>query len=285
MMQFRQAVCVLVTVMVGMAGGVEARDGGETVKLRYAFSKGDALTSRVEHRALTETTMSGVTESVETMTDSTRTWRVTAVDAEGVATLEQSVDDVTMTSRSSDRGDVRWSSSGDTEPPPGYEGVRASLGVPLVRLRVTPDGRVLERRELRPCPQAASGDLVIVPFPDESIEEGHTWTIPDEVVVEVPNGPRKAVRTRLRYRLEVVRDGIATIAVDTTVLTPLDNPQLEARLLERIWDGTIRFDIERGRILSRNTAIERRVVGFGGPQSSVRYKASLDEKALAPAQP
>jgi hypothetical protein len=195
------------------------------------------------------------------------------------------VEDVTMTSRSSERGEVRWSSSGDADPPPGYEGVRASLRVPLVRLRVTPDGRVLERRELRPCPQAASGDLVIVPFPDEPIEEGHTWTIPDEVIVEVPNGPRKAVRTRLRYRLEAVCDGIATIAVDTTVLTPLDNPQLEARLLERIWNGNIRFDVERGQILGRTTSIDRRVVGFGGPQSSLRYKASLDEKALAPVKP
>ena len=41
--------------------------------------------------------------------------------------------------------------------------------------------------------------------------------------------------------------------------------------------GTIRFDIERGRVVGRQTAIDRRVVGFGGPQSSVRYKASLEE--------
>jgi len=280
-----QALSALVIIAVGMTVSVEAREAKATVQLRYAFSKGDMLASRIEHRALTETTMNGLTESVETMTDSTRTWQVTDLDADGVATLEQSVEDVTMTSRSSERGEVRWSSSGEAAPPPGYEGVRASLRVPLVRLRVTPDGRVLERRELRPCPQAASGDLVIVPFPNEPIEEGHMWTIASEVVVEVPNGPRKAVRTRLRYRLEAVREGVATIAVDTTVLTPLDNPQLEARLLERIWNGTIRFDIERGRILGRTTSIDRRVVGFGGPQSSVRYKASLDETALDPAKP
>jgi hypothetical protein len=275
----------LLVMSLGMPAGGAHGAAVDAVGLRYMFDKGDTLSSRVEHRALTETTMNGVTESVETMTDSTRTWQVIDVDDDGVATLEQSVKDVTMTSRSSDRGEVRWSSNGDSEPPPGYESVRASLGVPLVRMRVTPDGRVLERRELRPCPAAASGDLVIVPFPEDRVEEGHSWTIPDEVVVEVPNGPRKAVRTRLRYRLESVRDGIATISVDTTVLTPLDNPQLEARLLERIWNGTIRFDIERGHILSRSTSIDRRVVGFGGPQSSVRYKASLDEKTLPPPRP
>jgi hypothetical protein len=148
---------------------------------------------------------------------------------------------------------------------------------------VAPDGRIIERRELRPCPAAATGDLVVVPLPDGPVQPGAEWTVPQEVVVEVPNGPRKLVRTRLRYKLESVRDGIATIAVDTTVLTPIDDPRLEARLLERIWGGTIRFDIEQGRVISRRTGIDRRVVGFGGPQSSVRYKASLEESVPASA--
>ena len=65
------------------------------------------------------------------------------------------------------------------------------------------------------------------------------------------------------------------------MLTPVDHPRLEARLLERIWDGEIRFDVESGRIVSRRTAIDRRVVGFGGPESSVRYKASLEERLVA----
>jgi hypothetical protein len=270
----------LLAIAANRAADTAAAPDG--VLLRYAYRAGDGLASEVAHRALTETTMNGVTQSVETSTDSTRTWKVVAVDEAGGATLEQVVDDVTMTSRSSDKGEVRWSSTGLADPPPGYEGVRQSLGVPLVRLRVTADGRILERRELRPCPAAATGDLVIVPLPEEPVAVGHEWTVPDEVVVEVPGGPRKAVRTRLRYRLERFEDGIATIAVDTTVLTPVDDPRLEARLLERIWDGTIRFDVETGRIVGRRTTIDRRVVGFGGPQSSVRYKASLEERAATP---
>lgn len=267
-------------VVFALAGsGLVTAD--EPVPLRYRFHAGERIPVQVAHRALTETTMNGTTQSVETMTDSTKIWHVVAVDAAGTAILEHSVDDVTMTSRTSDRGEVRWESGSDAEPPPGYEAVRPSLGVPLVRMTVAADGRVIDRRELRPCPPAATGDLVVVPLPEEQARVGDEWTIPQEVVVEVPNGPRKAVRTRLRYRLESIKEGIATIAVDTTVLTPVDDPRLEARLLERIWDGTIRFDIEQGRVISRRTAIDRRVVGFGGPQSSVRYKASLEE-TLAP---
>jgi hypothetical protein len=33
-------------------------------------------------------------------------------------------------------------------------------------------------------------------------------------------------------------------------------------------------------VLRKNTGIDRRVVGFEGPESSVRYKANLDERLL-----
>jgi hypothetical protein len=281
MMRRRRLLIAGATFLALVRGGPAAAEPAATspgnVRLAYRFQKGDRIDMAVAHRALTETTMNGTTQTVETMTDSTKTWKVVALDDAGRATLEHSVDDVTMTSRTSDRGEVRWSSGSDAPPPQGYESVRPSLGVPLSRLVVDRDGRVVERQELRPSPPSSTGDLVVVPLPDGPVAPGAEWTIPQEVVVEVPNGPRKLVRTRLRYRLDTIADGIATIRVDTTVLTPIDDPRLEARLLERIWDGEIRFDIDAGRVISRRTGIDRRVVGFGGPESSVRYKASLEE--------
>jgi hypothetical protein len=254
----------------------------EVVQLEYRFRAGDRIDMQVAHRALTETTMEGLTQTVETMTDSTKTWTVLQVDSDGHATIEHSVNDVTMTSRASDRGELRWSSAGDDEPPPGYESVRGSLGVPLSRFVVDRTGRIVTRHDLHPCPPSSTGDLVVVPLPEGPIEPGAEWTVPQEVVVEVPGGPRKAVRTRLRYRLARIADGRAIIRVDTTVLTPVDDPRLEARLLERIWDGEIVFDIETGLVERRRTTVDRRVVGFGGPQSSVRYKASLEERLATP---
>lgn len=267
---------------ITIAAALSSAVADDAVTLAYRFGVGDRIDMDVAHRALTETTVNGSTQTVETMTDSRKTWRVVSVDDAGRATLEHSVDDVVMTSRSSDSGEVRWASGGTEDPPPGYEGVRQSLGVPLSRMVIDATGHVLDRRELRPCPASATGDLVVVPLPDGPVAPGAEWTVPQEVVVEAPGAGRKAVRTRLRYRLDTVRDGLATIDVDTTVLTPIDDPRLEARLLERIWDGTITFDVEAGRVVSRRTGIDRRVVGFSGPQSSVRYKSSLEERAAVP---
>lgn len=265
----------------GTAGGADDAPAESTSwTLAYRFREGETVVMSVAHRARTETTIAGTTQSTDTATDSTKRWRVVAVDAQGRATIEHSVDDVTMSSRTSDRGEIRFDSRGDAPPPAGYEGVRESLGRPLSRVVIDREGRVLSRTDIRPSPESASGDLMVVPLPDGPVATGAEWTVPQEVVVEVPGGPRRAVRTRLRYRLESVRDDVATISVDTTVLTPVDDPRLEARLLERIWEGTIEFDLAAGRVVRRSTGIDRRVVGFSGQESSVRYRASLEERLL-----
>jgi hypothetical protein len=268
-----------VCAAAGLAADTAAPEP-QQVTLEYRFRPGEKLDMDVSHRAVTETTVGATSQATETATDSRKTWTVVAVNDAGHATLEHSVDDVTMTSRTSDRGQIRWSSSGDEPAPPGYEQVKASLGVPLSRLVVDRSGRVLDRQDLRPCPPSSTGDLVVVPLPEGAVAEGTEWTVPQEVVVEVAGGPRKAVRTRLRYQIASIKDGVATIRVDTTVLTPIDDPRLESRLLERIWNGTIDFDIDRGRVLRRATGIDRRVVGFEGPESSVRYKSSLEERLV-----
>jgi hypothetical protein len=274
-MKFTRAALVAVIALLAVRAPAETHD---PVTLRYRFQPGEKIVMDVAHRALTETVIGGTKQAVETATDSTKVWTVVAVDPAGLATIEHSVADVTMSSRTSDKGETRWSSRDEGPVPPDYEAVHRSLGVPLARLVIDATGRVIERRDFKPTPPSNTGDLMVVPLPDEPATVGTEWTVPQEVVVEVPNGPRRAVKTRLRYRVASLRDGVAVIDADTTVLTPLDDPRLESRLLERIWDGRIEFDVARGRLLSRSTGVDRRVVGFSGPESSVRYKASLEER-------
>ena len=119
-------------VLPGAGHGARGDDG--PVRLAYRFRAGEEVVMQVAHRAHSDTTINGVTQSTETATESKKRWRVVEVTPDGKATIEHSVDDVTMSSRTSDQGEVRWSSGGEAPPPPGYEGVPGSLGRPLSRV-------------------------------------------------------------------------------------------------------------------------------------------------------
>ena len=83
---------LLVAASGGMAGGVDV--ASPPVTLEYRFLPDETVAMTVSHRARTETTISGTTQSTDTATDSRKRWRVVSVDAEGRATIEHSVDHV-----------------------------------------------------------------------------------------------------------------------------------------------------------------------------------------------
>ena len=275
-------VSICLAALLIYAGSISAEDTTSPSKnvqiLRYKFRQGETISVRVSHRALTETTINGTTQHVETATDSTKSWKITHVDNDGNATLEHLIDHVKMMSRTSEMETVRWDSDGSKAPPDGYGGVQLSLGKPLSELTIDSCGRVINRKDFFPSPPSNTGDLMVVPLPDEPVAIGTTWTVPDTIVVDIPGSTGKSVRTRLRYQVTKLKKDRATIKVDTTVLTPVHDPQTESRLLERIWSGEIIFSIDHGRIISRSVNVDRRVIGFHGPASSIRYKASREEE-------
>jgi hypothetical protein len=75
---------------------------------------------------------------------------------------------------------------------------------------------------------------------------------------------------------------VATILVQTQVLTPVSHPAIEAKLIQQASQGHIRFDVDAGRILSQQNDLDKRVVGFRGQASSLHYLTSFTEKLIDP---
>jgi hypothetical protein len=144
-------VSICLAALLIYAGSISAEDTTSPSKnvqiLRYKFRQGETISVRVSHRALTETTINGTTQHVETATDSTKSWKITYVDKDGNATLEHLIDHVKMMSRTSGMETVRWDSDGSNAPPDGYGGVQLSLGKPLSELTIDSCGRVINRKD------------------------------------------------------------------------------------------------------------------------------------------
>ena len=103
---------------------------------------------------------------------------------------------------------------------------------------------------------------ISIPLPESVIPVGHSWSRPIDLRVQQPDKSIKVIKTRELYTLEKVDTGVATISVKTQVLTPIDDARIKAQIMQRISQGEIRFDIDAGRLLSKQLDWDTNVVGF-----------------------
>jgi hypothetical protein len=191
------------------------------------------------------------------------------------------VDSVDMSQKLTGRAELRYNSQSDTEPPPGFENVAASLGVPLSIITMDNRGNVVKRE--RKQNKASTGDddgQMTIPLPEGAIAIGESWSLPYDVDVPLPNGTVKKVKTQQKFTLAGVTSGIAAIEVATQILTPIHDPGIEAQLIQRESHGTVRFDIEAGRVIGQQMDLDRRVVGFRGEASSLHYVTRFTEDLI-----
>lgn len=253
--------------------------GTRSYTLRYRFKPGQTLRWEVEHRAKVRSTVQGTTQTAETISTSVKIWKVDAVEADANAVITYSVERVDMTQKFDGRQDIHYSSESDTAPPPGFEQVAKAVGKPLAKLTIDPRGTVVSREEdyVQAAPQQEN---VTLPLPDSAVAVGEEWTMPADIIVNLTGGGTKKIKARQLYRLESVDDGVATLHLETQVLSPIHDPQIESQLVQSKASGTVRFDIAAGRIVSQQSDIDEHVHGFQGPGSSMHYITRFTEKLL-----
>lgn len=249
-------------------------------ELRYKFKRGDVLRYEVTHRASIRTTIDETTQAAETKTDSTKAMKITDVLPNGDIEFTNVVEKVHMVNQLPDHDPTEYDSTTDKIAPPGFEDAAKAVGVPLSVMRVSPRGKVV-RRDLKVRNQGAEDDAqIVLRLPEEKVAVGDTWDEPFEVAVRLADKSNKTIQTRRHHKLTDVKNGVATIAVTYQVLSPID-AFIETQIVQRLMEGEVRFDIEKGRVVGQQMDIDKRVIGFAGPTSSMQYIMRMDEKLLA----
>jgi len=271
-------------LMTGLTWGVNALgEEASGYRLRYRFQPGEELQWQVIHRARVRTTVAQTEQTAETLTRSTKTWKVLDVDGNGSARFELRVEDVEMTNRVSDGNsngnEVRYDSKSGDPPPPGFADISKTIGKPLAIITLTSRGEVIDRKQLEPEALQTHGYLT-VPFPERPIKIGESWSVPDEVTIPLRNGTVKKVQIQQKFTLEDVKNDVAVIRIGTQVLTPLNDPEVEVQLVQRLSEGTVRFDMAAGRMIAQEIEVDRQVVGFQGEASAFHYQTRFTEEFL-----
>jgi len=255
----------------------------QTFLMQYKFKKGESFTYRVEQIATVDTTIDGNNQKTQLRSGSVRTLKVSDVDADGQMTFDHVIDQVDMWSEVTGRQAVKYNSTTDEEAPEEFASVKSSIGTPISTITIASDGTIVKREDKVRQPNLGMGGLTI-PLPKEPIKVGHVWSKPLDIKVRLDNQQVKTIKTREQYTLQKVSAGVATIKMETQVLTPVNNAKIKAQLIQRLSAGSIRFDLDAGRLMSKQLDWDENVLGFSGPESNMKYLARFTEQLLDKAE-
>ena len=250
--------------------------------LRYKWKVGETLAWTVEHRNNTQTTVLNVTEAVDALCHSEKVWNILSVDENGTATFTNTVPWAEMREKTGSNPLRKYDTRKGILPPDGFEDVPESIGVELAKITLDARGNLVTREDFRTTTiiQQANQAYVVVPLPEEAISVGGSWDFRYPVYVPQATGNLQRVEMIQKYTLEKVENGIATISYGTKILSPLSDPAIKAQLMDRLYDGKLLFEINRGRVISLSQKVEQEVIGFRGEGSRIKMRITFSEKIV-----
>lgn len=264
-----------------------------TYVLKYQFEPNQFTHLQVTHKSTITTSFGEAQETTVNESVTSKHFRVVSVDADGTAVLEPVIDHVQMTARFGDREPVLFDSAWSVDKIPArFQGIKKTIGRPAARFRVTAAGRLESVKRLQssggpddaasPAAQTDPSQNFLVVLPETPVRVGDTWTESFTTRVKINNEIQREVELLRSYRLKSVKDDVAEITMVTSVIDPIRKPAIRAQLMQRELAGTIRFDMVRGLIVNRDSAVNKTVFDCFGPKSSMRAVSQRIEKRIEP---
>jgi len=269
-------------MMLGMSPlkAQEAKaDDNEKYLLRYSLDVGGKLRYEVTHVAKTKTRIGGTEEISQVHTVSQRHWDVIAANSSEF-TINHTIDAVELTQQQGDAEEIRWDSHSETAPPAIFKNVAKQIGQTLSTITFDARGQETKREDHGGTKASLGMGSLTLTFPEEPLAIGASWSIPREVKTRTEEGEVKPIKIRELYTLEKVKTGVATLSLRSEPLTPISDQSVRSQVVQQLSNGVIRFDIDNGRMLSKQLDWDETVVGFQGANSLMEYRARLTETLI-----
>ena len=290
--KFSWLAATLIAATVTVPLTVDADDS--TYQLAYKFNTGQFLHYDLSDRAeLTTQTSNSLSRAIQ-QTQCMKSYRVVSIDESGGATIEPIVEHVRMASTTGDNGIVGYDSTKDEVVPKGFENLAGTIGRPLARFQVAPNGKLLKVTLLVDDVPKNFSDAAektdpainfLTVFPEQPVKVGDKWNEKFDTKVSVASVGNQLYRELglIRvFELTKVENEIATIRFRTSLRTPISDPDILRQTVQQTPSGVIEFDLKNGRLISRSLKIDEKVVGAFGAQTLLDAQGEMTEKLITP---
>jgi hypothetical protein len=249
----------------------------------FSWARGQVLTTRVEHTTAVTETISGAPNEITSKLVITKNWRVLDVDADGNATIEQSLS--SLKNEQNRPGSALVFDSNDlAKSTPELKGMIKFINVPVAVIRVDRLGRVLEVKSGPKGKYDAEPPFVLV-LPGQAVREGQAWLRPYTLTLDPPLGLGEKFQAEQLAKLIKIDGEKATIELSTTIKNPPTAAADKVPLLQKRLSGQLVFDIAKGRVESVRLGTDETVANHQGAGSSYRFMCNYTEQIIVPTSP
>ncbi|MEM9411511.1 MAG: hypothetical protein AAGA30_10380 [Planctomycetota bacterium] len=246
-------------------------------ELKYRFEQGEEIRWNVEHVASTKAQIAGKHEETSSRTQSKKLWRVKNIDSRGNITFVHSVESIVFWQKLGDEEPISYDTESGEPTPESFAPAVEKIGKPLAVVTISPQGKVIDRKSGEGQFSFGVGDIC-TPLPEGRISIGHRWFVPTEFNATDEDGKRLTLKARLNYQLSRVVDSVAVISFRTEVLSPIESDQVRSQLLQKLNSGYVAFDLEFGRLTTKEVKWNEKVHEYAGPDSFLQYTGRMTEK-------
>jgi hypothetical protein len=248
---------------------------------RFRWQQGQAFVYRVEQNMTASETLSeGRTES-KSKANLVKRWLVQAVDDQGVATLQLSLDKLRMET-TTPGGEVLIFDSADLakSTPQMKEQLARYVGTPLAILRLDALGKLVEvkKSDFGPASRFEADLPFQLVLPDQRMIAGLTWERAYKVTLEPPQGTGEKFDAVQRYACKAVAGSTATITIATTLKTMPESLLDQVPLLQLRPEGEIVFDAQAGLMRSARLVIDKELKNHQGEGTSYYFQRTYTEE-------
>ena len=259
--------------------------------LKFQFKQGEKLHYFVRHTMTMYTKFSRGETTDKNEVNEKKHFRIVKVLPDGTAELQTVFDHVRMSATFGENEPVLFDSKWqDKEVPVQFRTVKDNIQKPQAIFTIAPTGELKKLTQVDPsaaAPESEDGTVdqnqnILFPLPANPISVGDSWKETLVVKVMVNKEIQRDVKLLRTYKLDAVKDDMASISFATSILSPVSNPQIRGQLIQRTPSGTIQFDIAKGQMASRVAKTDQSVVNALGEQTVLRAASERVENRVKP---
>jgi hypothetical protein len=231
----------------------------------------------VRETILDEKTEQPTTTEARTSLTLIKKWAVKAIEANGDAVLEMTITEMKTEFRKPDGSSVVR----DSSQPEHAKEMAGFLNVPVVTIKIDPQGRLLDVKEAKAG--SAARLHAELPFrltlPDTNPMTGQKWDRAFSIKLDPPLGTGESYEFVQTFTAGV-KDGYLTAAVETTLKNPPKTLAERVPLVPMLWTGDVYFNPASGKYQAARLKVKAELPNHQGEGTKFEYESAYSEDAV-----